>query len=112
MRQFWIYGALPLLCLYGLNLFILSFYHLVIPNDCVFDDSCPPEYERTVDYVLPTVLFVTLIMFGLTAFNAYRVFRLSQKEANTIKKYGIRLAVLLVPLCAMILFLPLAGQVL
>ena len=111
MRQFWIYGALPLLCLYGLNLFLLlARIDLVNSSTCVFPERCDPmyRYEQQVDFILPYHRAVFFLFFGLTAFNAYRVFRLSRNEANGKTKYGVRLAVFLGPLFAIILFPPLA----
>ncbi len=109
MKQFWIYGAFPLLCLYGLNLFLISrYFRVVFSEDCVFfPDSCPSDYKPPIDFYSPTFLVVTLIMFGLTAFNAYRVFRLSRNEANANRKYGVRFAVFVCPLFAIFLFYPL-----
>ena len=113
MKQFWIYGALPLLCLYGLNLFLISrYFRVVFSDDCVFfPDSCPSDYKPPIDFYSPTFFVVTLIMFGLTALNAYRVFRLSRNEANGRAKFGVRLAVFLVPAFAIVLFYPLALKV-
>lgn len=109
MRQFWVYGALPLSSLYLLNLFLSSrYFRVVISDDCVlFPDSCPSDYKPPIDFYSPTFFVVTFIMLGLAAFNAFRVFVLSKNEENTKRKYVLRTAVLFVPVIAIVLFIPL-----
>lgn len=114
MRQFWIYGALPLSCLYLLGLFLLSrYFRVVISDDCVFfPDNCPSGYKPPIDFYSPTFFVITVIMLGLVALNAFRVFKISKNEENIKRKYVLRTAVLFVPVIAIVLFLPLVILVL
>jgi hypothetical protein len=107
MKQFWIYGALPLTLLYLLNLALVKLYILNLPNDCIFNaDGCPNGYEVPGNAFLPLALIVTAILLLLTAFNAFRVFKLTQTESNAKITLVLRTAVLVVPIIAAGLFFP------
>ena len=107
MKQFWIYGALTLTLLYLLNLAFVKLYILNLPNDCIFNaGGCPSGYEVPDNAFLPLALIVTAVLLLLTASNALRVFKLTQTESNAKITLVLRTAVLVVPLIAVGLFLP------
>ena len=107
MKQFWIYGALPLTLLYLLNLALVKLYILNLPNDCIFNSGgCPNGYEVPDNTFLPLALIVTAILLLLTIFNAFRVFKLTQTESNAKKTLVLRSVVIIVPIIAVSLFLP------
>jgi hypothetical protein len=107
MKQFWIYGAIPLTLLYVLNLFLIKLYIFNLPNDCIFNaGGCPKGHEVPDNPFLSPALIVTAILFLLTAFNALRVFKLSKTESKAKKTLVLRTAVLVVPLIAIGLFIP------
>ena len=107
MKQFWIYGALPLTLLYLLNLALVKFYILNPPNDCIFNaGGCPSRYEVPDNAFLPLALIVTAVLLLLTAFNVFRVFKLTQTESNAKITLVLRTVVIIVPLIAASLFLP------
>ena len=107
MKQFWIYGALPLTLLYLLNLALVKLYILNLPNDCIFNSGgCPEGYEVPDNVFLPLALIVTAVLLLLTAFNAFRVFKLSQTGLNAKSKLVFRAAVIAIPLVATGLFFP------
>jgi len=107
MKQFWIYGALPLTLLYLLNLALVKLYILNLPNDCIFNaGGCPSGYEVPDNVFLLLALIVTTILLLLTAFNAFRVFKLTQTESSAKRTLVLRTAVLVVPLIAAGLFSP------
>ena len=106
MKQFWIYGALPLTLLYLLNLALVKLYILNLPNDCIFNaGGCPSGYEVPDNAFLLLALIVTTILLLLTAFNAFRVFKLSQTGLNAKSKLVFRAAVLVIPIIAAGIFL-------
>ena len=101
MKQFWIYGALPLTVLYLLNLALVKLYILNLPNDCIFNaGGCPHGYEVPDNAFLPIALIVTAALILLTAFNAFRVFKLTQTGLNAKSKFVFRAAVLAIPIIA------------
>ena len=108
MRQFWIYGALPLSCLFGLVLVTVSIYdHLVFPSVCLLPDPCDLyeyEYDQWAYFWLTCYRIATYLFLGVAAFNAFRVFKLSKNEENTKRKYVVRTSVLFVPVIAIALF--------
>ena len=107
MKQFWIYGVLPLTLLYLLNLALVKLYILNLPNDCVFNaGGCPEGYEVPDNPFLLLALIVTTILLLLTAFNAFRVFKLTQTESSAKKTLILRRVVIIAPLIAASLFLP------
>ena len=107
MKQFWIYGVLPLTILYLLNLALVKLYILNLPNDCIFNSGgCPEGYEVPDNPILLLALIVTTILLLLTAFNALRVFKLSKTESKAKKTLVLRTAVLAIPLIAISLFFP------
>ncbi|MDB2469714.1 hypothetical protein N9X39_06610, partial [Alphaproteobacteria bacterium] len=102
-----IYGALPLTLLYLLNLALVKLYILNLPNDCIFNaDGCPEGYEIPDNPFLLLALFVTTILLLLTAFNAFRVFKLTQTESSAKRTLIPRTVVIIAPLIAASLFLP------
>jgi hypothetical protein len=108
MKQFWIYGALPLTLLYLLNLALVKLYILNLPNDCIFNSGgCPKGHEVPDNVFLPLALIVTAVLLLLTAFNAFRVFKLSKTEPYAQRKATVRTAVLIIPIIAIGLFIPL-----
>ena len=107
MKQFWIYGVLPLTILYLLNLALVKLYILNLPNDCIFNSGgCPEGYEVPDNPILLLALIVTTILLLLTAFNAFRVFKLTQTGLNAKSKLVFRAAVIAIPLVATGLFFP------
>ena len=107
MKQFWIYGALPLTILYLLNLALVKLYILNLPNDCIFNSGgCPEGHEVPDNAVLPLALIVTAVLALLTAFNAFRVFKLTQTASIAKRALLLRTVVIIVPLIAASLFLP------
>ena len=107
MKQFWIYGALPLTLLYLLNLALVKLYILNLPNDCIFNaGGCPSGYEVPDNAFLLLALIVTTILLLLTAFNAFRVFKLTQTASIPKRALLLRTVVIIVPLIAASLFLP------
>ena len=107
MKQFWIYGALPLALLYLFNLALVKLYSSNLPKDCIFNvGGCPSGYEVPDNAFLPLALIVTAVLLLLTAFNAFRVFKLTQTESNAKITLVLRTAVLVVPLIAAGLFFP------
>ena len=101
------YGALSLTLLYLLNLALVKLYSLNLPKDCIFNvDGCPSGYEDPDNAFLSLALTVTAVLLLLTAFNAFRVFKLTQTESNARITLVLRTAVLVVPLIAASLFLP------
>jgi hypothetical protein len=112
MKQFWIYGALPLTLLYLVNLFLVKLYISNLPNDCIFNASgCPKGYELPDSPILPPALIVTTVLLMLSTFNAFRVFKLSKTELNVKRKVVVRILVFVIPLLAAGLFLPLIDLV-
>ena len=78
-----------------------------MPKDCIFNaGGCPSGYEVPDNAFLPLALIVTAVLLLLTAFNALRVFKLTQTESNANITLVLRTAVLVVPLIAAGLFLP------
>ena len=107
MKQFWMYGAIPFTLLYLLNLALVKLYILHLPNDCIFNaGGCPHGYEVPDYAFLPLALIVTAALVLLTAFNAFRVFKLSQTGLNAKSKLVFRAAVTTIPLVATGLFFP------
>ena len=107
MKQFWIYGALPLTILYLLNLALVKLYILNLPNDCIFNaGGCPEGYEVPDNPFLLLALIVTTILLLLTIFNAFRVFKLTRPESHAKRTLILRTVVIIVPLIAASLFLP------
>lgn len=108
MKQVWIYGASLLTLLYLLNWAFVKLYILNLPNDCVFNaGGCPKEYEVPDNPFLLLALIVTTILLLLTAFNAFRVFKLTQTESSAKRTLVLRTVVIIVPLIAAGLFFPL-----
>ena len=81
MKQFWIYGALPLALLCLLNLFLAKLYFSNLPNDCIYNaGGCPNGYEAPDNVFLPLALIVAAALLLLSTFNAFRVFKLSKTK--------------------------------
>ena len=107
MKQFWIYGAIPFTLLYLLNLALAKLYILHLPNDCIFNTGgCRHGYEVPDNAFLPLALIVTAALVLLTAFNAFRVFKLTQTESSAKRTLIPRTVVIIAPLIAASLFLP------
>ena len=105
MKQFWIYGALPFTLLYLLNLALVKLYILNLPKDCIFNaGGCPSGYEVPDNAFLPLALIVSAALVLLTAFNAFRVFKLTQNESNAKRTLVLRTVALAAPLIAASLF--------
>ncbi len=112
IKQFWIYGALPLTLLYLLNLAFVKLYILNLPTDCVFDaGGCPKGYEVPDNPFLLLALIVSTILLLLSPFNAFRVFKLTQTESNAKRASVLRAVIIIVPLIAAGLFLPILNLI-
>ena len=112
MKQFWINGALPLTLLYLLTLALVKLYILNLPNDCIFNSGgCPKGYEVHDNPFLLLALIVTAVLLLLTTFNVFTVFKHTKTESSAKRTSVLRAVIIVVPLIAAGLFLPILNLI-
>jgi len=103
-KQFWLFGFFPILILYMIDMHFAGKYMFYIVDDCFVKDNCTIELTENLNRLKFIFYPLSLILFTLTFWNCYRIFKLTKLNTSLKTKIIARSLVIVIPIIAMILF--------
>ena len=110
-KQFWLFGFFPILILYMIDMHFAGKFMFYFVDDCFVKMKCTIELTENLNRLKFIFYPLSFILFTLTFWNCYRIFKLTKINASLKTKILVRSSVIVIPIIAMILFPLLASEI-